>query len=148
MANGINRVTLLGNMGNAAEIRHTAVGTMVAQFSLATPERVRKGEQWEDATEWHNCKAFGNVAKIIQDYTGKGSRLHLEGKLQTQSWIDKQTGDKRYKTEILVSDVILISDGRGERTAAPAASVAGATPEQQFQDAYAGQGITDEDIPF
>lgn len=143
MAKGINKVTLLGNMGKAAEIRRTNGGLVVASFSLATPERTKQGDKWVDVTEWHSCTAFGKLAEILEKYTAKGSKLHVEGRLQTQSWEDKQSGEKKYRTAIIVSDVILLDARKGE--GAPARS---SDPAQQYHDDYADQGIDDSDVPF
>src|SRR3954452_24572579 len=114
MAKSVNKVILLGNVGKDPEIRSSAGGTMVANFTLATSDR-QKDQQgnWQDRTEWHNLVAFKRTAEIIRDYVKKGSKLYVEGKIQTRSWDDKETGAKRYKTEILVNDFSLLS-GREE----------------------------------
>src|SRR6476660_6020435 len=114
MAKSVNKVILLGNVGKYPEIRATGGGTMVANFTLATSDRQEDAQgNWEDRTEWHNLVAFKRTAEIIRDYVKKGSKLYVEGKIQTRSWDDKETGAKRYKTEILVNDLSLLS-GREE----------------------------------
>jgi single-strand DNA-binding protein len=168
MAKGVNKVLLLGNVGKDPEIRSSQGGMTIASFTLATADR-QKDQQgnWTDKTEWHNLVAFGRTAEIVRDYVKKGSQLFIEGKLQTRSWDDKESGQKKYRTEILVNDMSLLG-GRGageggERassggyatnatysgsraTSAPASS--GGSYSQQPANDYADQGITDEDIPF
>src|SRR5271170_5269752 len=114
MAKSVNKVILLGNVGKDPEIRSTPSGTMVANFSLATTDRVKDATgNWTDRTEWHNLVAFQRTAEIIRDYVKKGSKLYVEGKIQTRSWDDKESGQKRYRTEIIVNDLSLLS-GRGD----------------------------------
>jgi single-strand DNA-binding protein len=114
MAKSVNKVILLGNVGKDPEIRSTPSGTMVATFGLATSDRFQDQQgNWQDRTEWHNLVAFKRTAEIIRDYVKKGSKLYVEGSLRTNSWDDKQSGQKRYKTEIIVNDLSLLS-GRDE----------------------------------
>ena len=110
MAKGVNKVMLLGNVGKDPEIRASGAGMTIASFSLATADRQKdQSGQWVDKTEWHNLVAFGRTAEIIRDYVKKGSKLYVEGKLQTRNWDDKESGQKRYKTEIVVFDLSLLS---------------------------------------
>lgn len=156
MARGINKVCLLGNVGKDPEVRSTQSGITVCNFSLATADRRKNGDEWVDSVEWHNLIAFGRTAEIVRDYVQKGSQLHIEGKLQTSSWEDKQTGQKRYKTEIIINELTLLGSpggGRGD-------SGGGGTDidEQnrrnrersaaQHPQDYADTGIDDSDIPF
>jgi single-strand DNA-binding protein len=158
MAKGVNKVFLLGRLGKDPEMRATAGGMTIASFTLATSDR-RKDAQgtWQDSTEWHNLVAFQRTAEIVRDYCKKGSQIFVEGKIQTRSWEDKESGQKKYRTEILVNELSLLDSkgggGSGEGggsyaksntasygSSAPAA--AAAAPD------YADQGITDDDIPF
>ena len=114
MAKSVNKVILLGNVGKDPEIRSTPSGTMVATFGLATSDRYQDPQgNWQDRTEWHNLVAFKRTAEIIRDYVKKGSKLYVEGSLRTSNWEDKESGQKRYKTEIIVNDLSLLS-GRDE----------------------------------
>src|ERR1700728_69060 len=114
MAKSVNKVILLGNVGKDPEIRSTPGGTMVANFSLATSDRFQDAQgNWQDRTEWHNLVAFKRTAEIVRDYVKKGSKLYIEGKIQTRSWDDKESGQKRYRTEIIVNELVLLS-GREE----------------------------------
>ena len=91
MAKSVNKVILLGNVGKDPEIRSTGGGTMVANFSLATSDRFQDAQgNWQDRTEWHNLVAFKRTAEIVRDYVKKGTKLYIEGKIQTRSWEDKE----------------------------------------------------------
>jgi single-strand DNA-binding protein len=153
MAKSVNKVILLGNVGKDPDIRATQGGMTVANFSIATTDRIKGQDgQFTDKTEWHNLVAFQRTAEIVRDYVKKGNKLYVEGRLQTSSWDDKTTGQKKYKTEIIVSDLSLLS-GRGEGeggstggySRSNTASFDQRTPSQPD---YADTGITDDDIPF
>ena len=154
MAKGVNKVFLLGNVGKDPEIRATAGGMNVASFSLATADRAKGQDgQWTDKTEWHNIVCFQRTAEIVRDYVKKGSQVLIEGKIQTRSWDDKTSGEKKYKTEILCNELTLLggksdgaSSGSGGYTKANTASYDQRTPASQPD--YADTGITDDDIPF
>ena len=114
MAKSHNYVALIGTTGKAPEVRHTSGGTTVANFSLATSEKFKdKNGTAQERTDWHNLVAYGKAAEIIEKYVVKGSKLFIEGRLQNSSWDDKDTGQKRYKTEIVVNDFILLSSPTG-----------------------------------
>lgn len=143
MAKSINKVILLGNLGRDPEVRQTNGGTVVASFSLATADRFKdQGGNWQDRTEWHSCVAFGRTAEIIRDYVGKGSKLFVEGKMQTRSWNDKGSGQKKYKTEIIVSEITLLGAPMGKQTFSSTAD-----DDEQPGYAYTRQ-MQDEDVPF
>lgn len=132
----VNKVTLLGNVGRDPEIKFTGSGTAVANFSIATSERFKdKSGQWQDRTEWHTLVAYARTAEIVRDYVQKGSKLYIEGRLQTRSWDDKE-GRKVYRTEIIVTEIALLS-GREERQSEPAR-----------RDDFGSQDIDDYSIPF
>jgi single-strand DNA-binding protein len=158
MARSVNKVTLLGNVGKDPEIRSTPSGVMVASFGLATSDRYQDAQgNWQDRTEWHNLKAFKRTAEIVRDYVKKGSKLYIEGKITTNSWDDKETGAKKYRTEILVNELVLLS-GREEGAGGsrPATSTSSAASFDQRPQAAAGAPddyaqqaeISDDDIPF
>jgi single-strand DNA-binding protein len=164
MARSVNKATLIGNVGKDPEIRSTPSGTMIATFGLATSDRFQDAQgNWQDRTEWHNLKAFKRTAEIVRDYVKKGSKLYIEGKISTNSWDDKETGVKKYRTEILVNELVLLSgreEGSGGASAGgynrPAStSSSSASFDQRLPaaaaapDDYAQQAeISDDDIPF
>ncbi len=150
MAKTVNKVILLGNVGKDPEIKSTAGGTLVANLSLATSDRYKdKGGEWQERTEWHNLVGYARGAEILRDYVKKGSKLYVEGRITTRSWDDKETGKKVYRTEIVVSDISLLSPAEGPM----------ATQEQHWlttrsssrNDAaedYGELGILESDVPF
>ena len=158
MAKSVNKVILLGNVGKDPEIRSTPSGTMVATFGLATSDRFQDAQgNWQDRTEWHNLVAFKRTAEIVRDYVKKGSKLYIEGKIQTRSWEDKETKQKRYRTEILVNDLVLLSareEGSGGGRQASSGSSAANFDQRPpatagAPDEYSQQAeISDDDIPF
>jgi len=155
MAKSVNKVILLGNVGKDPEIRSTPGGTMVANMTLATTDRQKDAQgNWQDKTEWHNLVAFSRTAEIIRDYVKKGSKLYVEGKIQTRSWDDKESGHKRYRTEIIINDISLLS-GRDEggsggysRGSGPSTSSYDQRPATNQDDYAQSAEISDEDIPF
>jgi single-strand DNA-binding protein len=162
MARTVNKVTLLGNVGKDPEIRSTPGGTMVANLTLATSDRQKDAQgNWQDRTEWHNLVAFTRTAEIVRDYVKKGSKLYIEGKIQTRSWDDKESGQKRYRTEIIVNELVLLSGreegaGGGQGGYSRAASSGSSSAASFDQRAPAGASddyaqsaeISDDDIPF
>lgn len=144
MAKTLNRVTLLGNVGRAPEVKATSGGTIVAAFSIATINRYKDNRgEWKDSTEWHNCVAFGRTAEIIRDYVGKGSRLMVEGRLQTRSWEDKSSGQTKYRTEVIIGDLTLIGSPSGKQAKAEDDSEPGYAYTREENTA-----VDDSDIPF
>ena len=130
----VNKVTLLGNLGKDPEVKFTPQGTAVAELTLATNERYKDKEgQWQDRTEWHNVVLWQRLAEIAGEYLKKGSKVYIEGRLQTRSWEDKQTNQKKYMTEVVATDLVLLG-GRGDSggtlpAAQPRARTINATPK-------------------
>jgi single-strand DNA-binding protein len=160
MARGVNKVILMGNLGKDPELKSTPSGMNIATFSLATTERAKDKEgNWQDRTEWHNIKAFGRTAEVAGQYLKKGRTVYIEGRIHNDSWDDKETGQKKYRTEIIVNDLIMVGGqregGEGGGGGYSGARSGGAktnnfdqrTPEHDEAPAPAGE-ITDEDIPF
>ena len=138
----VNKAILLGNVGKDPEMRSTGSGTMVANMSIACAERYKDNTgNWADRTEWVNLVAFGRTAEVVRDYVHKGSRIHVIGKLQTNSWDDRKTGEKKYKTQVVIDDLVLL-DGRDKES--------GAQQEHapQGQSTRQNEPIDDDDIPF
>lgn len=103
-----NKVQLIGNLGNAPEVRNTESGKKLAKFSLATNEIYRnaKGEKVTE-TQWHNLVAWGKIAEVIEKYLAKGSEVVVEGKLINRNYTDKE-GNKKYVTEVEVSELLML----------------------------------------
>ena len=114
MARGINKVILVGNLGNDPEVRYSANGAAIANISIATSESWKDkntGEQ-QERTEWHRVVMFNRLGEIAGEYLRKGSQVYIEGKLQTRKWQD-QNGQDRYSTEVVASEMQMLG-GRGE----------------------------------
>jgi len=136
-----NRVFLLGSVGKDPEIRSTGSGTIVATFSVATSHRYKdQAGNWTEQTDWHNIKAFARTAEIVRDFVKKGDPVDIEGRISTESWDDKTTGKKQYKTVIVVDSLILLG-GKPDRKTVSDTNPAPAV-EQVFGEA------DDSDIPF
>lgn len=156
---GINKVILVGNLGNDPEIRYMPNGNAVANVSLATSDSWKDkatGEQ-QEKTEWHRVVFFNRLAEIVEQYVKKGSKLYVEGRLQTRSW--EQDGVKRYSTEIVASEMQML-DGRGGamggdmgdnpfgQQQAPSRRPQQAAAAPQAQPAPTNFDNFDDDIPF
>ena len=108
-----NLVILIGNLGADPEVRYTQDGTAAASFTVATTERWKgKDGQMQEQTEWHRVTAWRRLAEICGEYLAKGSRVYIEGKLQTRKWQDKD-GSTRYTTEIVARDMKMLSPNSG-----------------------------------
>ena len=115
---GINKVILIGNVGNDPDIRYANNGSAIANVSLATSENWKdktSGER-QTRTEWHRVVFFGRIAEVVNEYVRKGSKLYIEGKLQTRKWTD-QNNNERYSTEVVVdvSGTMQMLDSRQDR---------------------------------
>ena len=136
MSNGLNKVLIIGNLGSDPEIKYTSSGSAVANLSIATSDRWKDrntGEQKEQV-EWHRVVLFSRLAEIAEQYLKKGSKVFVEGKLQTRDWEDAE-GKKRYTTEVIAREMTML-DSRSGSDNAPQPQSSG--PEDNFE----------EDIPF
>lgn len=137
----INRVTLIGAVGQDPETRYTAAGLAIASFSLATSEK-RKDK--DEVTQWHNCVAFGKLAEIVQQYITKGSKLYVDGAIQYQEY--EKDGQKRFATKIVVNDVSMLASANpsqgGQQKAASTSRSRASTP------ALDAMQMEDDLIPF
>ena len=105
----VNKVILIGNLGADPEIRYTQSGTAVATFRMATTEKFKgKDGQMQDQTEWHRIVAWARLAEICGEYLHKGSKVYIEGKIQTRKWTD-QSGNEKYTTEIIAREMKMLS---------------------------------------
>ncbi len=114
MARGINKVILVGNLGQDPDTRYTASGSAVVNLNLATTESWRNKQtgEMEERTEWHRVVMFGRLAEIAGEYLRKGSQVYIEGKLQTRKWQDNN-GNDRYTTEIVANEMQMLGGGAG-----------------------------------
>jgi len=115
MARGVNKVILIGNIGQDPEVRYTSKGTAVCTVSIATPDTYKDQDgQYIEKTEWHRVVSWGRLAEIIGQYLKKGSRVYFEGSLQTRSWQDRN-GQTRYTTEVKAREMMML-DRRVDNT--------------------------------
>lgn len=153
MARGVNKVTLIGNLGNDPEVRYSGNGKAVANVSLATAESWRdkdSGEQ-QERTEWHRVVFFGRLAEIVSEYLHKGSQIYVEGRLQTNKWQDKE-GNDRYTTQIVANEMQMLgsrSGGVNNQEPMPEEPVDN-SPKQNKKSTSNESPVDDfdEDIPF
>jgi single-strand DNA-binding protein len=113
MARGINKAILIGNLGRDPETRYTQGGTAVTNFSVATSDswRDRQTGEQQERTEWHNVVCFARLAEVAGEYLRKGSKVYIEGRIQTRKWQDKE-GNDRWTTEIIANEMQML-DSRG-----------------------------------
>jgi len=147
MARGVNKVILIGNLGQDPDVRYTPSGTAVANLSLATTDTWtdRQSGEKQERTEWHRVVMFKKLAEIAGQYVKKGSKLYVEGRLQTRKWQD-QSGQDRYSTEVVANDMQML-DGAGgsQRQHAPAQ---GGGQGNQPPPNPPGTDDFDDEIPF
>ena len=149
MARGVNKVILIGNMGSDPEVKYLPNGTPVANFSLATSEAWtdKASGQKQERTEWHRLVLWRKLAEIAGQYLKKGSKIYVEGKLQTRSW-DDPNGQKRSITEVVV-DVMEMLDSKGEVGYTGDSGHPGAGAPPGGSDANPpGAPMVDDDLPF
>jgi single-strand DNA-binding protein len=146
MPKSVNKVILVGNVGQEPEVKYTPSGIPVGKFSLATNERFKdKNGEFQKRTEWHNIVAWQRLAEIVGEFVSKGSKVYVEGKIQTSSWDDRHSREKKYRTEIVARDLVLLGARQNGGGAKPAASHS----VEETESGEAGPGeIVDENIPF
>jgi single-strand DNA-binding protein len=142
----INKAIIVGNLGADPEIRHTQSGSQVATFNVATTERWRDKEgQQQESTEWHRIVAWQRLAEICGEYLHKGSRVYIEGKIQTRKWQD-QNGNDRYTTEITAREMKML-DRKGD-SGSDSYGGGGGGSQQNYPEPSPGFGGVGEDVPF
>lgn len=156
MARGVNKVILVGNLGNDPEVRATTTGSRVATISIATSESWmdKNTGQRQEKTEWHRVVFFNRLAEIVEQYLNKGSQVYVEGRLQTRKWQD-QNGQDKYTTEVVANEMQMLGGkgGGGDfQSTAPMDPPAQSTqqaPAAKQTAAAGGPDINfDDDIPF
>lgn len=166
VSRSLNKVSLIGNIGQDPEVRSTSAGGRVANFSLATSRQWNaQGGDKQEKTEWHRVVAWNNnrgggtgLADIVEKYCKKGDKLYVEGRIEYRSWQDKE-GQTRYTTEIIANEIIMLSGkggGGGEGGFSPARASAAAAPakkegkdgKESFDDFPEALDSEDDDLPF
>lgn len=162
MAEGLNRVMLLGNLGADPELKMTPGGQAVLKLRLATTETyLDRNQVRQERTEWHRVTLWGKRGEALSRFLAKGDRIFVEGRLQTSSY--EKNGEKRYSTEVVATNIILSGGGRGRGEGAPAREGGGGRPQREAVEAHdpgfddfaepgpgggAPAGGGDDDIPF
>jgi single-strand DNA-binding protein len=161
MARGINKVIIVGNLGNDPDVKYTQSGSTITTVSVATTEawKDKQTGQQQERTEWHRVKFFGRLAEIAGEYLKKGRQVYVEGSLRTDKYTGKD-GVERYTTDIIASEMQMLGgggEGGGERGPRPQRQEQGEAPRRQGPPvAAAGAGapapfnddFSDDDIPF
>ena len=147
---GVNKVILIGNLGSDPEVKYLSSGVAVANVNLATSESWtdKKSGERQEKTEWHRLVFWRKTAEIVGQYLRKGSKIYVEGRLETRSW-DDQSGQKRYTTEVVVNDMQML-DSRGEGVSGGATESGPPPPVEPSFGAQDGGGgdPEDDDLPF
>ena len=153
MAEGLNKVLLIGNLGADPELSYTQSSQAVLKLRLATNESfVNKAGERQERTEWHRVVVWGKRAEALSKFLSKGRQLYIEGRLQTRSWEDKD-GQKRYATDIVATEIVLLGGGAGAGRAAPAGGgrdrpshdePMAPAPDHEPEPSFG----TEDDIPF
>jgi single-strand DNA-binding protein len=147
MARSLNKVQIIGNLGKDPETKYTQGGTAVSNFSVATSSSYKdKGGDWQEKTEWVNITAWGKLAEVCEKYIHKGSKVYVEGRLETQSWNDKQSGEKKYKTVVVAGELIML-DGKSGNGESPERDLSKASQRGGSQS-NEDRPIDDSDVPF
>ncbi len=145
MAKSLNKVMLIGNLGKDPELRYTTSGVAVATFSLATNESWKDQDgNLQERTEWHNIVAWKKLAEICGEWLKKGKKVYIEGRIQTRSYDDKNTGTKKYITEIVADNMIMLD----YKAVAPENGGSAPSPEAPTSAAAGGGRKEDDDLPF
>ena len=146
MVGSVNKVILLGNLGRDPEIRSMQSGAKMASFSIATSKRWkdRNTQEQKEKTSWHNIVVFGDgLVDIVEKYVKKGSKIYVEGEIQTRKWQDKD-GNDRYTTEVLGNQLTML----GSRGSSDNSNQMENSSDTPFPEDDSGEGLTDDDIPF
>src|SRR5881275_2015460 len=140
MSKSVNKVILIGTLGKDPELKYTPQGTAVAKFSMATNEsfKDKQSGEWKERTEWHNIVCWQRTAEVAAEYLKKGGKCYIEGRLTTRSWDDKETGQKRYMTEIVAQDLVLLGS-KGDGGGGGARSGGGSSSGSSYDQRSSGQ---------
>jgi len=154
MAKGsVNKVILVGNLGRDPEVRYTPNGLAVANITIATTEqwKDKQSNENQERTEWHRVVFYSRLAEIAGEYLRKGSKIYIEGRLQTRKWVDKNTNQDRYTTEIIADSMQMLDSKGGGAGSHQQGEAPAHTSEKAGADMGQPQAATDnfdDDIPF
>lgn len=153
MAGSVNKVILIGNLAARPELKYLPSGKPVAEMRIATNETWTKDGQKQEKTEWHRVVVWDKTAENCAQYLDKGRSVYVEGKIQTRSWDDKNTGEKKYMTEIVANHVVFLGGGKseGERvepSGGRKSSRKSSPPPDDKSDDFGSPPGGDDDIPF
>lgn len=150
---GLNKVTIIGNLGKDPEVRYTQTGTAVCNMRMGATERRKDGDNWTDHTEWFTVICFGKTAENAGRFLKKGRQVYVEGRLQTRQWQDKEN-QTRYTTEVVANQIIFLGGGKeggmesggfSGGSASGSSAFGGGSPSEFDPPAGFAQ---EEDIPF
>ena len=146
----VNKVILVGNLGKDPEVRYTSGGQAVAALRIATSRSWtdKQSGQRREETEWHDVEVWGKQAEQCGEYLSKGRMAYVEGRLKTDKWQDKQTGQDRYKVKVVADTVRFLGGGRGAGRAPGEEAAPPSAPEEHGPEGHANGGGSGEDIPF
>jgi single-strand DNA-binding protein len=148
---GVNKVLLIGNLGKDPELRYTPGGQPVASFPIATTERwADKSGQRQERTEWHNIVVWGKLAELCNQYLKKGRSAYVEGRITTRSWDDRD-GNKKYKTEIVATQIQFLSGGTPDNDSSMPQESSPSSDTMHYDQGAANAGsagIGEDDLPF
>lgn len=151
---GLNKVILIGNLGQDPEVRYTQGGTAVSNLRLAVTEKRKRGDKWEDHTEWVTVVCFGRTAESVAQYMEKGRQMYAEGRLQTREYTDRDGKDRR-TTEVVADRVLFLGGGgagrgddRGRSGGGRSAGGRGRSQGRRGPQEPAGDDFHDDDLPF
>ena len=149
MARGLNKVRIIGNLGSDPEIKYSQSGTAFANIRLATSESRKNSDgEWEERTEWHRITMIGRQAEVCKDYLHKGSKIYVEGRLQTRSWED-QNGQKHYATEVIGANMIMLDPKSQNTTIEEPESQENAIPDSDtVPESSPDTSKEEDDLPF
>ena len=147
LSGSVNKAILLGNLGKDPESRVLSSGSTVCKFSLATSESYLKDGERVETTEWHNIVVWGKQGEACSRYLQKGRPVYVEGRIQTRSWDDGATGEKKYMTEIVASKVVFLG-GRDGGSGRPSGGTGSSAHGRPANEPGNYSGPDDSDIPF
>ena len=157
MAGSVNKAIIVGNLGRDPEVRYSASGNPIANVSVATTDtwRDKQSGERQEKTEWHRVVFFGRLAEIAGEYLRKGSQVYIEGRLQTNKWQDKESGQDRYTTEIVANEMKMLGSrgGGGEMSGSDTGGAGSRAPANRASSPAGNPGSggdldLDDDIPF